>query len=84
MVTCPQRNLVVETVKKAEDDDAIIVRLYDAHDRKSTATLTPGFAFGKAYLCDMLENVQEELPVRDGSVSFPVGNFEIVTLKFTR
>ena len=84
LVTCPQKNIVVETIKKAEADDGIIVRFYDAYSCKSTAAVTPGFPFRAAYLCDMLENEQTRLEVRDGSVSVPVRNFEIVTLKFVR
>ena len=55
--------------------------MYDAYDRRTTAHLTPGFAFERAVLCDLLENELEELPVENGVITVPVKNFEIVTVK---
>lgn len=37
LVSCDKKNIIVETVKKAEADDGMIVRLYDAFNRKTKA-----------------------------------------------
>lgn len=84
LVGCDKANVIVETVKKAEDDDGMIVRMYDAFNRRANATVTVAEGFKKAYLCDLMENQIEELEFSDNKVTVPVSNFEIITLKFTR
>ena len=75
-------NVIIETVKKAEADDGMIVRLYDAFDKRADVTITVADGFKKAYLCDLLENAVSELEFDGKQVTVPVSNFEIVTLKF--
>lgn len=82
LVSCDRQNVIIETVKKAEDSDGMIVRMYEAFDSRATVNVTVAEGFNKAYLCDMLENVIEELPLENSSVTLPIKNFEIVTLKF--
>lgn len=77
-----KENVVVETIKKAEDDNSVIIRAYETYNSKVTAEITVGFDFKKVYLCDMLENNQIELTFKDKTVSLPFKNFEIITLKF--
>ena len=78
--------MIVETVKQAEDGGDIIVRLYDAFDRRSKATLTIGIPFSKVELCDLMENPMDSscLEVQGQNVTLPVKNFEIVTLRIHR
>lgn len=82
MISCPQKNIVVETIKKAEEDDSVVVRFYDAWNQKTQAQITAGFDFREVYLCDMLENSLEKLEQEGRRVTVPVKNYEIVTLKF--
>ena len=73
---------MITAVKKAETDDGLIVRFYDAYDCKSNVTVTVPEIYTKAYICDLMENEIEILPLKDGKVTLSVSNFEIVTLKF--
>ena len=82
MVSDNAENVIIETVKKAEADDGMIVRMYDAFDKRADVTVTVADGFKKAYLCDLLENVVSELEFDGKQVTVPVSNFEIVTLKF--
>ena len=75
---------ILECVKRAEDSDDMIVRLYEAHNAKTKVTLKAGFEFSKVYLTDLQENVIEELPVNGGEVTLKLKNFEIATLKFVK
>ncbi len=84
LISCDRDNIIIETVKKAEDDDSMIVRLYDAFDSRANVTLTVADGFCEAYLCDMLENELEKLVFDGKNVNIPVKNFEIVTLKFKK
>lgn len=80
-ISCDKENIIIETVKKAEDDDALIVRLYDAYDINSQCKLSFGFDVKSAYICDLMENAEQELAINKNNVSLPVKNFEIITLK---
>lgn len=84
LVQCDSPNVIVDTVKKAEADDGMVVRLYEAFDRRTTIELQVADGFTKAFLCDLLENEVKELDFTDGALRLPVKNFEIITLKFTK
>ena len=81
LVSCSAQNVVVDTVKKAEDSDSTVVRLYESWNKRGDATLTFGVPFAKAWLCDLMENELEELPLNENSVTVPVKPFEIITVK---
>ena len=74
----------METAKMAEDGDAAVVRLYEAFNAHTHVTVTAGFAFKRAVLCDLLEQETEALSVSGRSVTLPVKPYEIVTIKFER
>ena len=84
LVSCDKPNVIIETVKKAESDDGMIVRMYDAFNRRANATITVAKGFKSAYLCDLMENELEALEFDGNKVTVPVSNFEIVTLKFIK
>ena len=84
LVSCDTPNVILETAKKAEADNGLIVRLYDSFDMRCTAAVTVAEGFTTAYLCDMMENELQQLPFDGRSVTVPVKNFEIITLKFVR
>lgn len=80
-VICNKENIIIETIKKAENSDATILRAYDSYNRRGNATFSFGYDIKKAYLCDMLENEIKELEVVENSVSIDISTFEIVTIK---
>jgi alpha-mannosidase len=73
-------NIVLNTIKKAEDSEAIIVRLYECHGARGTAKLKFGFLFTTARLTDILENRGSLLTIEDGVVHVPYRPFEIISL----
>ena len=81
LVSCDNRNIVVESVKKAEDSDDIIVRLYECHNSRGRADLSCARQLKAVMLCDLEENEIEELPIQDGIVTFDYKPFEILTFK---
>ena len=79
-------NIIIDTVKMAEDGSGdIIVRLYESKKAAVTTKLHAAFTEGfKAYYCDMLENVQEELAVEAGAVELTFRAFEIKTIRLSK
>ena len=84
LVSCDRDSVIIDTVKKAEADEGMIVRLYESFGGRTTAKISVAPGFTRAYLCDLMENVEKELPLENDTVSLPVSNFEIITLKFVR
>ena len=84
LVSTDSKNVIIETVKKAENGDSMIVRMYEAFDCRTTAEIKVAEGFSKAYLCDLLENEISELELKDNKVKLPLSNFEIITLKFKK
>jgi len=84
LVSCDHPGVILETVKKAEADDGMIVRMYESFGGRCTANITAAPGFSKVYLCDLMENILRELPLSGDRVSIPVSNFEIITLKWVR
>ncbi len=72
---------VIDCIKKAEDSDATVLRLYESHNSKTVTEITLGFDAQKAYICNTLEEELEELPIKNNTLSLNLSNFEIVTLK---
>ena len=80
-VSIDGENAFIETVKKAEDGDGIIVRVCEEFNEHTQRTLTFGFDFACAVLCDMMEKEISPIEIKGRSISLPLKPFEIVTLK---
>ncbi len=83
-LSCDNRSLTLETVKRAEDSDDLVVRLYECHNTRGRATLQFAMPIRGAWLCDLNETRLEELPVADGAVEVEYKPFEILTLMVRR
>ncbi len=76
-------NVFIDTVKPAEDGSGdIIIRLYEAKKADTRCVLTISKPFGRAFVCDMLENIKEEAVIEKNSVSLSFHTFEVKTLRF--
>jgi alpha-mannosidase len=73
-------NLVLDTVKRAEDSDALVLRCYEAHGARGVARLRPGLPFGEAVVCNLLEDAGAPLAVEDGEIVVPYRPHEIISL----
>lgn len=86
LVRCDQPNIVIDTVKRAEDGEDVILRFYEAFGRRGPAVLTLGIPFSGVTVCDLMENPipDAEITVSGQEITLPVRNFEIVTLRICR
>lgn len=74
-------NVIIETVKKAEDDDAVIVRLYETAGASAEVSLRVGFPVGAAFVVDLMEQPSEQLDVDEGVLRLSFAPFEIKSLR---
>ncbi len=84
LISFDQPNIVVETIKQAEDGQGVIVRLYESQRQRGPVTLTTGFNLGSAWRTNLLEENESELPIDGNKVTFLVKPYEIVTLRLLR
>ncbi|MBB3111677.1 alpha-mannosidase [Paenibacillus phyllosphaerae] len=78
-------HVMIEAVKRAEDGDALIVRLYETAGTRLTTKLQAGFTYASAWLTDLMEEKLEILQVEeDGTVAFAMDPFEIVTVRLEK
>jgi alpha-mannosidase len=80
-VDTPQ--VVVEAVKRAEESEAVVVRLYEAWGGRCSARVKTSLPASKAHLCDLLERERQEVEIRDGVLELAVEPFKVLTLKLT-
>ncbi len=80
LIRSSSRNLVIESVKKSERSGHRIVRLYECHNVRGTATLSCALPIRRAWLCDLEENIIEELDLHEEAVTVRYRPFEILTV----
>ena len=82
-VTLPIRvtgQAVLETIKRAEGEDALIVRLYEPHGRHIHAAVRVPRDVTEARESDLIERAGSELPLNEGQLSLRFRPHEIKTL----
>ena len=75
---------MIDTVKKAEDNDDIILLIYEPNGASVNGSLTTERVFKNAYECDLMENIIADKQFRDGKVDFTLKPFEILTLRLKK
>ena len=73
-------NVILETVKQAENGEGTVLRLYESENARTRFTLTLPEGTREAYLTDLLEQPQEKLEIRDGQAQITVKPFQILTV----
>ncbi|MCK4992434.1 MAG: alpha-mannosidase [Bacteroidales bacterium] len=74
-------NLIISTVKKAEDDNSIIIRVYDAEGKDTKSILkTPG-TFKTAMQTNLIEEPIQPVEVNNTGVTLHIGPHAIETYK---
>ena len=74
-------NVIIETVKQAEDGQGVIVRLYENERCRGPATLRVGFPLAGAYRCNLLEENGAPLPIVQNEVRLAVKPYQIMTVR---
>lgn len=74
-------NIIIEAIKKAEDDDGLILRLYEAAHQQTRTRLHFGFAVAQVMATNLMEEEPVALAVENGAVTLAFRPFEIKTIK---
>ena len=81
LLTADADNVIIETVKPAEDGNGFIARIYEAEGTFTACNLTLGKAFSRVFETDMLEYENEPVDTNGNTVSLNFKPFEIKTLR---
>lgn len=81
LVSSSSPNVIIETVKRAEDGDGIIVRLYESQRKRGPVQLRVGFAVEAAWETNLLEENESELRVENDSIQLHVRPYQIMTVR---
>ncbi|MHB1037129.1 MAG: glycoside hydrolase family 38 N-terminal domain-containing protein [Pirellulales bacterium] len=82
LVSVAEPNVMLVGVKRAEADDALVLRLWEMSGKATTAhvrlELPPG---AKATACNLVETPQGPLEIRDGTIAVPVRGSGLATVR---
>lgn len=74
-------DVIVDTVKGAEDGDGLIVRVYESQGARGEATLDFGFGLKDAAECNLMEDYEHDMPVEGSALRFYIKPYEIKTFR---
>ncbi|MBQ6550876.1 MAG: alpha-mannosidase [Lachnospiraceae bacterium] len=81
LVNISRKNVILDTVKPAEDGSGdLILRFYEAQKAAGMCTVETALR-GRAWITDLLEQKEREVPFEDGVLELSFGPFEIVTVR---
>jgi len=81
LVEIDTRQVIVEAIKKAEDSEAVVIRLYEAWGGTCRARIKTTLPAQRAWICDLLERERTEVEVKNGELELELTPFKILTLK---
>jgi alpha-mannosidase len=80
-VRCDAANVVVETLKKEERGDRLVLRLYESQGCRGPVTIDFGFPVKKIWECNLVEEEDREISITRNRLKMGVAPFEIRTFK---
>ena len=81
LVSVDKPNVVIETIKCAEDGNGIIVRLYESQRMRGQVQLHAGFAVEAAWETNLLEENESKLRVVNDSIQLNLRPYQIMTIR---
>ncbi|NWF64804.1 MAG: hypothetical protein HXY38_10915, partial [Chloroflexi bacterium] len=79
--SCSSPNVIIETVKQAEDGDGIIVRLYESQRKRGQVRVRMRSAVESAWQTNLLEENESALSVENDSIILHLKPYQIVTMR---
>ena len=79
-LTQEKGDIIIESIKKAEQSDAAVIRLYAPLNKREKVCLVVPETVTEAYECNLLEDNKNRLTVRNNKLNLEFRPFEIKTL----
>jgi alpha-mannosidase len=73
-------DLVLDSIKRAEDSDALVLRLYEPHGGRGEARLRLAFPIGSVHRASLLEDEGDPLETDGGELVLAYRPFELITV----
>ena len=80
-VASSRPDVIVDTLKGAEDGDGLILRVYESQGARGDAEVDFGFALASAAECNLMEDYEHDVPVEGGRLRFYIKPYEIKTFR---
>ena len=81
LISVSSPNVIIETIKRAEDGNGIIVRLYESQRKRGPVRLYAGFAVEAAWETNLLEENESTLRVENDSIQVNLRPYQIMTIR---
>lgn len=82
MASVKSGTVVLDTIKPSLDRSGdLILRLYESKKAAGKAQISLNFDVKKAWICDMLENKEKEIAIKNGMLELDFGAFQIRTIR---
>jgi alpha-mannosidase len=81
LLSVSDTNVIIETVKRAEDGNGIIVRLYESQRKRGQVQVKMGFEVEAAWETNLLEENESELSVENDSIRLNLRPYQIMTIR---
>ena len=76
-----KQNVIIETVKEAEDGDGVIIRLYESENARTKAHISFEKPVASVESCDCVEKTKETVCVAGDGFDITIKPYEIQTYR---
>ena len=80
-VSVDHQNVIIETVKMAEDGDGVIIRLYESENARTKAHISFEKDIVSVQSCDCIENAKMAVDTKDNGFDIEIKPYEIQTYR---
>jgi len=74
-------NVIIDTLKGAEDGDGIIIRVYESQGARVKASISLGFAANSVSECNLMEVYERDVELENNLFTFSIKPYEIKTFR---
>lgn len=76
-----KKNVILETIKRSEDKTGVVLRLYESENALTKTKLKVDTGYHRAFVCNLLEEEEEELELLNNELNLEIRPYEVVTVK---
>lgn len=81
LISVNKDNVIIETIKEAEDGSGIIIRLYECENSLTKARVNLGIKASSIKECNLIEEEAESIPINEEGFNIEIKPYEIKTYK---